>query len=89
MSTRLDRLLESIDPSRTIDNVSADVDRAVNTFTMRRAIIDDWNEYQNLLADFYQHIEQIVLRIPSGLIDDRGFYWTRCSNILNKNIDRI
>ena len=35
MTTRLDRLLESIDPSRTIDQVSADVDRAVNSFTMQ------------------------------------------------------
>lgn len=84
MPTELDRLLESIDPSHTIDKVSADVDRAINTYTMDRAIIEDWDEYERLLADFFHHVETVVLRLGSGSHDDRELYWARCSNILKK-----
>lgn len=84
MATKLDRLLESIDPARTIDKVSADVDRAVNSFTKRRATIDNWNEYQTYLADFCRHVEKEVLKYGSGVPEYREFYWTRCSNFLNR-----
>ena len=56
MPTQLDRVIESIDPMRTVDKVSADVDRAINSFSMNRATIDDWNKYQEYLADFARHI---------------------------------
>ena len=83
MTTRLDRLLESIDPSRTIDQVSADVDRAVNSFTTSRTIIKDWNEYEKFLADFCQYIETTVLKIGASVPEYREFYWSRCVNIIN------
>jgi hypothetical protein len=84
MSTKLDELLEAIDPSRTFDEVSARVDQAVNTFATGRATIENWDEYESFLADFYRHVETAVLRIGPGAPDDREFYWTRCSNLLNK-----
>ena len=84
MSTKLDRLLECIDPSRTLDQVSADVDRAINTFNMGRATIEDWDEYEKLLADFCQHIEKTVLKMYAGVSGYQDIYWTRCLNILNE-----
>jgi len=84
MSTRLDRLLESIDPSRTLDKVSTDVDRAINTFTMGRATIEKWDEYEKFLADFSQHIERAVLKMGHGAPNYHDLYWSRCSDILNK-----
>ena len=84
MTTNLDMLLESIDPSRTYGQVSARVDEAVNNFAMHRAIIEDWDEYENFLTDFYRHIETVVLRIGSGVPDSREFYWGQCANLLNK-----
>ena len=60
MTTNLDMLLESIDPSRTYDQVSARVDEAVNNFAMHRPIIEDWDEYENFLADFYRHIKTVA-----------------------------
>jgi hypothetical protein len=83
MSTKLSRLLESIDPSRTLNKVSADVDRAVNSFATRRTTIKDWDEYKNFLADFFRHIESVVLRLGGGAPRNREIYWSRCSNILN------
>jgi hypothetical protein len=82
MPTKLERLLESIDPSRTFDVVSARVDQAVNSFAMRRATIKGWDEYRNFLADFFRHVETVVLRMSGGAPEDREIYWARCSNIL-------
>jgi hypothetical protein len=84
MTSKLDTLLESIDPSRTYDQVSARVDQAVNTFALGRATINDWDEYENLLAEFFRHIETVVLRIIPGAPSEKEFYWTRCSNLLNR-----
>ena len=83
MSDKLDRLLEAIDPSCTFDEVSADVDRAFNSFAKERATIEDWDEYESFLADFYRHVETAIFRMGPGAPDDREFYWTRCSNLLN------
>jgi len=83
MSTKLDRLLESIDPSRTLDIVSADVDQAVNSFTIGRITIEDWNEYKKFLADFCQYVETTVFRIGNSVPEYREFYWSRCVNIIN------
>jgi len=88
MATKLDRLIESIDPMRTLNKVSADVDGAINSFSMNRATIKDWNEYQEYLAGFARHIEKIVLRMGSGVPDNKEFYWARCSNILDKRFGR-
>ena len=84
MPTKLDKLLQSIDPSRVLDKVSADVDRAVNSFSMRRAKIEDWEEYEEFLAGFLRHIESVVLRLGSKAPHAKDIYWARCSNILEK-----
>jgi len=84
MATKLDRLLEKIDPVRTFDEVSADVDGAVNSYAIRRATIEDWEEYEEFLADFLRHIETSVLRLGSGAPDNKPIYWARCSNILRE-----
>jgi hypothetical protein len=84
MPSKLDRLLDSIDPSRSFDEVSARVDQAVNDFTMRTSTITDWSAYQIFLADFLRHVESVVLRLGAGAPDDREIYWSRCSNILDE-----
>ena len=84
MATKLERLLENIDPSRTYDQVSARVDRAVNTFAMRRTVIGDWDQYRRILAEFCRHIEKAVLRIRSDVPVSNEFYWGQCVNHLNR-----
>lgn len=84
MPTKLDTLLESIDPSRNYDDVSARVDHAVNTFPVHRATIEDWDEYIDFFGDFYRHVEKTVLRLSSDVPDNEGFYRARCSNLLDK-----
>lgn len=84
MATKLERLLEKIDPSLTFDRVSADVDRAINSFPGRKAVIDNWDEYETFFAEFHRHVEIIVLRMGPGAPDDMAFYWGRCAKLLRK-----
>ena len=64
MSTRLEKLIKSIDPSNTIDRVSVAVDEAFNSFRNRNPIrtFEDYREY---MSKYVQHIEQIVLKFFS------------------------
>jgi len=84
MPTKLDMLLQSIDPTRTLDKVAGDVDRAINSFSMRRALISAWDEYVSFFADFYRHIETVVLRVSGGSPNNREFQWGQCIRLLNK-----
>ena len=84
MGTNLDRLLESIDPSRTLDQVSARVDEAINSFHVKSGIIKDWQVFKNVLTEFYRHVENITLRIRSGFAPDLEIDWTRCYYLLAK-----
>ena len=84
MTTKLDRLLESIDPSRTYDKVAADVDKAFNSFSLSRTTITDWDEYENCLTAFHRHIEKEVLKYGTGVLVNKEYDWGQCSRILEK-----
>ncbi|MBW1744311.1 MAG: hypothetical protein JRJ47_12925 [Deltaproteobacteria bacterium] len=53
MKTRLDKLLESIDPTVTLDQVSSRVDEAMNSFKMESGIIQKWVDLKNVLTAFH------------------------------------
>jgi hypothetical protein len=65
MSTKLDRLLESLAPQRTLDETSARVDQAVNSFGLRGARVETWTDFTACLGAFYRHVENHVLRLGS------------------------
>jgi hypothetical protein len=75
-------LLESIDPVRTVDEVSARVDEAINSFHVGPGVIKKWEEFQLILAKFFCHIENIVLRIHPPRSLDPDFDWGRCYRLL-------
>jgi hypothetical protein len=84
MITKLDRLLESIDPARTLDQVSARVDEALNSFRVKSGIIEDWQGFKAVLAGFLRHVENGVLRIRPSFSGDPDFDWGRCCNLLRR-----
>ncbi len=84
MITELDRLLESIDPSRTLDQVSTRVDDALNSFRVQSGIIKDWQGFRTVLAEFFRHIENGVLRIRPSFSGDPDIDWGRCCNLLRR-----
>lgn len=84
MQTKLDNLLESIDPVRTLDQVSARVDRAINSFQLKSGSIRQWDEFKFVLTRFFCYTENIVLRIHDHLQPDPDINWGRCCRLLMK-----
>lgn len=84
MTTKLDQLLISIHPSRTIEEVDHLTDAAINSFPLGRAQMIDWQEFHLYLSQFTKHVENAVLRIEPKCheVDDLNVYWGRCCHIL-------
>ncbi|MBC2714910.1 MAG: hypothetical protein HF978_06335 [Desulfobacteraceae bacterium] len=84
MKTKLDRLLESIDPSITLDQVSSRIDQALNSFQIDSGIIEDWEVYKDLFTNFFRHTENNILRIKSFKSANPKIEWGRCIRLLLK-----
>jgi hypothetical protein len=82
MKTKLDRLLESVDPAHTLDQVSARVDEALNSFQMKSGIIEDWDKFRTVMTNLYRHVENHIFRIPPSYEPDADFDWGRCYQLL-------
>jgi hypothetical protein len=65
MKTRLDELLQTIDPSRTIDVVEQRINQALSGYYRGENTVETWDEYQRCLAEFLQEARNTVLTIPS------------------------
>lgn len=84
MKTKLDKLLDRIDPAVTIDKISARVDMAFNLFRARPEVINQRGEFRSVMASFYCHIENTVLDINPPRKPDIEFDWGRCYYKLEK-----
>ncbi len=82
MPTKLERLLESIDPQRTLDETSARVDRAVNSFGLARARISDWDDFTATMGRFVRHVENTVLRLSPDFQASPQIDWGLCRKML-------
>ena len=81
MRTRLERLLQNIEPIP--DRIDRFADKALNTFPVTAAIITEWETYRRCLAEFFCHMECIILGIGSRSADV-DFYIDRCWRLLRK-----
>ena len=84
MKTRMEKLLESIDPAVTLVQVSSRVDEAINSFDMESGIIQKWDDFKNILTAFHWHVQRTVLRIRLARSPDLDIEWGRCCRILLK-----
>ncbi len=84
MSTKLERLLESIDPERVSNETARRADNSINSFYVDEGLITEWVKFQALMARFLCHVENAVLRLnPQRSVD---FYidWGRSCQLLVK-----
>jgi hypothetical protein len=84
MKTRMEKLLESIDPAVTLERVSSRVDEAINSFKMESAMIQKWDDFKNILTAFHWHVQRKILRIRLEHSPDLDIEWGRCCRILLK-----
>ena len=87
MKTKLERLLDQIDPSKTLDKVASRVDRAVNRYSIAYGTIKDMESFERILSEFFRHIEKEVLKVPK-YPPFSSFDWGRCSVLLEKQFGR-
>jgi len=84
MSSRLDVLLETIDPSRTIDVVEQRINQAFARYYHGKNTIDDWDEYRLCLAEFLQQARNAALTIPSSAGADVEMNFQEAIKLLQK-----
>jgi hypothetical protein len=82
MSSRLDRVLESIDPRRTLEEVERRTDDALNGFAPATSQISRWDEFRAYLVRFLHHVEGRVLRLSQPCPMGTDFDWGRCVQFL-------
>lgn len=80
--TKLDRLLDSIHPSRVSEELGKRADDALNSFGMEAAQIDDWDRFRYCLIKFLHHAESRMLRLSQPCHGGTDFDWGRCVQIL-------
>ena len=82
MKTKLDRLLEKIDPAVTIDRISSSLDQAFNSFSANPKTINTREEFKTVMASFYCHVDKCMYgweRKPDSVMD-----WHRSTTMLEK-----
>ena len=84
MQTELDRLLASISPEETIVKTFNRANEALNTFHPRTALIENWNEFRDSMAEFLRHVERHTLRLRRPVDVSSGYYWSQCVRVLLK-----
>ena len=82
MSTGLDKLLDTLDPARVLDQVSMRVDEAVNSFPMPDVPVGSWDQFRACLVSFVAHVEAKALRLPAPVRADPDYAWGRCVRML-------
>ena len=82
MASTLEKLLESIHPSRTIETVDQRADDAINSFDMPGARTDRWEDFRRHIVRFLSQVEASVLGLREPSPMDVDFGWGRCAQIL-------
>ena len=83
MATKLEELLESIDPDRTSEVTFRRANEAINVFGTA-AQIDRWEDFKACMGGFCRHVEAYVLSLREPVNASPEYYWSRCVRILLK-----
>lgn len=82
MPSQLDRLLDYIHPTRTLDEVDQRADEAINAFTALAAQITEWDSFRVCLIRFLHHTDAQLLRLRRSCPMGTDFDWGRCCQVL-------
>ena len=84
MSTRLDRALQGLHPSRIIDPTQQSVDEALNSFRAPVAPIQDRHEFKRILASLFAHIDSHILGLRPPRKPNFKMDYSRACQLLAK-----
>lgn len=77
MTTPLEQLLKQINPARTIEQIQARADAALNSFSFPTEPIIAWEDFVACMTDFVAHVESHVLPLADYPQVDRSFHANR------------
>lgn len=78
MKSKLDILLESISPERTIQKTYNRANEAINSFSFCKARIETWDEFMCCMARFLKHLNERVLNLTKPIDVPSEDYWKYC-----------
>lgn len=78
----LEKLLNDIDPAHTFDSCLSRADQALNTFRHSRASVDHIDQFEELMAEFFCHVDSVLLNARDTSFYDREFCLFRCETVL-------
>ena len=84
MSTKLERLLTQIHPSRTLDETHRLADKALSSFRITSGRPRSRHEFMRLMCQLFAHIESTVLGIRPPRRVHPEMDWSRCCHILKR-----
>jgi len=84
MPTKLEKLLEEIDPKQTIDIIEKRIEKALSNYHRDKNTVDSWEEYEKCLADFTRLARNAVTNMPPGAGDDLGINFGEALRYLSK-----
>ena len=82
MQTKLDRLLASVSPDKTIVETYNRANEAINTFHAGTAQTTNWDQFRHCMAEFLRHVDFCALRLRRPVDASSEQYWEHCIPIL-------
>ena len=82
MATELDKLLPSISPDKVLVETFNRANEAINTFPIKTAQINKWEEYTYCMGEFLRHIDRHSLGLFMPIEASPDFYWSLCVRVL-------
>jgi hypothetical protein len=84
MGSRLDTLLASIHPDRTIEENERRANDALNSFTMPGGTVPDWPVFRDCVTRFVCHAENVMLRPRHPLDVNPAMHFGKACRLLMK-----
>ena len=84
MKTKLDKHIDRTDPAHTFDPISLLADNAFNSFKIRTGVVQTQDEFESLMAYFFCHVENVILKINPRRFPHTDMDMHRCANMLRK-----
>jgi len=89
MATKLEKLLEEIDPSRTIDKAEMRINDALAHYRLENNTVDSWEEHKIYLAEMVTVARNAVLNIPGNIGSDLEINYSQAFHYLEREFGTI
>ena len=89
MATKLEKLLEEIDPSRTIDKAETRINDALAHYRLEKNTVTSWEEHKICLAEMVTIARNAILNIPSNIGSDLEINYSQAFHYLEGEYSSI